>query len=450
MSASVAAPAASSLNKRIFRAAGAVTAAGIAVKLIATCKEFVVAGVYGRTDAMDAFLVALLIPGLLVNLVSESMNQALIPTLVRVRAIAGHESAQRLLSNAMLWSCVALGGVSLAMALGARAFFPLIASNFTSAKLQLALNVFYVLLPSVLLTGIASNCTAVLNTLDHFMISAIAPIVTPALIIIFALVLGARTGVWAMVIATLGGALVQAIWMAWLMNASGYQFRLRWFGMNEETRDVAHQYTRILLSSVVACSGLLVDQSMAAALPAGSVSALTYANRFVSVTLTLMGGAIASASTPVFSELVASGAWKECRRVVHSWLRITAFISAPIALALMLVAPWLIRVAFQHGAFGAQDTAAVTPVLIMYAIQIPFFVCSRVFYRCLLAMQRSDVILLCGIVNLALDVVLNLVLMHAMGVAGIALATSLWTISTFAFLWWWTRKLLSTEIEIAL
>jgi putative peptidoglycan lipid II flippase len=45
--------------------------------------------------------------------------------------------------------------------------------------------------------------------------------------------------------------------------------------------------------------------------------------------------------------------------------------------------------------------------------------------------------------NLILDIVLNLVLMRRMGVAGIALATSLWTVSTFFFLWYWARRLLA-------
>jgi putative peptidoglycan lipid II flippase len=38
--------------------------------------------------------------------------------------------------------------------------------------------------------------------------------------------------------------------------------------------------------------------------------------------------------------------------------------------------------------------------------------------------------------------VLNLVLMRRMGVAGIALATSLWTVSTCIFLWFWALRLL--------
>ena len=88
------------------------------------------------------------------------------------------------------------------------------------------------------------------------------------------------------------------------------------------------------------------------------------------------------------------------------------------------------------------ELAVVASVTAMYAIQIPFIVSSRVFYRFIIAMRRTDLALTCGMLNLILDVVLNLVLMRWMGVAGIALATSLWTVSTFLFLWYWSRRLL--------
>ena len=150
---------------------------------MATFKEIAVAGVYGRSDAMDAFLVAALIPSLLVNLISESMNQALVPTLIRVREREGHERAQQLLSSSMLWMCVLLAAVSVLMALTARGFFPLIASHFPRAKLELSIHLFYGLLPVVLITGVATNCTAVLNTFDRFAWPALAPVVIPLTII---------------------------------------------------------------------------------------------------------------------------------------------------------------------------------------------------------------------------------------------------------------------------
>ncbi len=435
------------VNAQVLRAAFSVTAVGVVVKLVATGKEIAVAGVYGRSDAMDAFLAASLLPGLLVNLISESMNQALVPTLIRVREREGRERAQQLLSSSMLWMCVLLAAVSVLMALTARGFFPLIASHFAPAKLDLAVRLFYALLPVVLITGIATNCTAVLNTFDRFAVPALAPVLIPLAIIAGALTLGGRLGIWALVYATLAGSLLHAGVVAGMMDARGYRFRLRWHGMTEATREVAGQYGPVLLSAGLASGGLLVDQSMAAMLPAGSVSALVYGGRFVSVALTLLAGAVSTAVTPYFSRMIALGDWAGCRRAVKSWVRLTALVSAPLAALLIVGSHALVRIALQHGAFGQRDTAVVARVLAMYAIQIPFFVASRVYYRFIVAMRRTDLALTCGMLNLVLDIVLNLVLMRWLGVAGIALATSLWMVSTFVFLWYWTWKLMPRAAE---
>jgi putative peptidoglycan lipid II flippase len=432
-----------SVNRRIFRAAASVTAVGILVKLAATAKEMVVAGIYGRSDAMDAFLAAALVPGLLINLISESMNQALVPTLIRVREREGHERAQQLLSSSMLWMCLLLAVASVLMAMTARGFFPLIASHFSAGKMDLSIRIFYRLLPIVLITGIATNCTAVLNTFDRFAWPALAPLVIPLTVVVGALALGGRMGIWALVYATVGGSLLHAGLVAGMMEQSGYRFRLRWHGMTEASREVAGQYGPVLLSAVVASGGLLVDQSMAAMLPAGSVSALVYGNRFVSVVIALLAGAVSTAVTPYFSRMIAQRDWEGCRHTVRTWVRVTALVSVPLAALLIAGSHAIVRLAFERGAFGRRDTAVVAGVMAMYSIQIPFFVASRVFYRFIVAMRRTDLALYCGMLNLILDIVLNLVLMRQMGVAGIALATSLWTVSTFLFLWYWTGRLLA-------
>jgi putative peptidoglycan lipid II flippase len=435
-------PGESSAHRRILLAAGSVLAAGVVVKIVSTGKEFVLAGIYGRSDAMDAFLAAFLIPNLLINLMAESMNQALIPALIRVRIREGRESARKLLSSSMLSMCVLLLLASLVMAAAARTVFPLIASGFAPLKLELSVRLFYALLPVVLLTGIAANCNAVLNSVGRFALPAIAQLVMPLSIAAGALLFHARWGIWALVYATVFGAVAHAAIVASMMQASGYPFRLRWYGNDQAAREVGRQYVPLLFSSVVASGGLLADQAMAAMLPAGSVSALAFAGRFVSVVVTLMAGAIASAVTPYMSAMIAQSDWQGCRRTLRTWSLGMAAVSVPIAVMLITAAQPLIRMTLQHGQFGPGDTAVVRSVLVMYAIQIPFFVVSRVYYRFVIAMRRTDLVLYCGLLNLALDIVLNLVLMRWLGVAGIALATSLWSIGTLLFLWYWAKKLL--------
>jgi putative peptidoglycan lipid II flippase len=208
---------------------------------------------------------------------------------------------------------------------------------------------------------------------------------------------------------------------------------------------VARQYGPVLLSALVAAGGLLVDQSMAAMLPAGSVSALVYGSRFVSVVVALGAGALSTAITPYFSRMIARGDWAGCRHSLRTWTALTAAVSIPVAAVMIAAAGPIVRLAFEHGAFGPRDTSVVASVMAMYAVQIPFFVVSRVFYRFIVAMRRTDIALYCGLINLALDIVLNIALMRWMGVAGIALATSLWTVSTFLFLGYWARKLLAAS-----
>ena len=431
--------------RRVFHAATTVAVFGAAVKLISTAKEFVLAGVYGRSDAMDAFLIAFMVPNLLINLFAESMNQALIPTLVRVRIQEGRERAQELLAHTMMRLVLLLACASVAMAALAPIVFPLIASNFTAPKLALSVRMFYALLPVVLLSGIASNCAAVLNTMRRFAIPALAPGLMPLAVIACAMLLGRQFGIWAIVYGTLLGAAAYAVSMGWLMNGHGYRFALRRAGYSEAAHEVARQYGPVLLSSVVASGGLLVDQVMAAMLPAGSVSALVYAGRFSSVVVTLLAGAIASALTPYFSELVAERDWNGCRKSLRHWTLVVTVASVPAAIVLVAGAPLIVRLTLEHGVFSEHDAAAVTPVMAMYALQIPFFAISRVYYRFVLAMRRTDLILYCGILNLALDVVLNLLLMRWIGLAGIALATSLWTVATLVFLWFWSGKLLAGQ-----
>ncbi len=294
-----------------------------------------------------------------------------------------------------------------------------------------------------MLSGIASNCSAVVNATEKFAVPALLPAIIPAVTVGGAVLLHGSFGIWALVFATVAGSLIYACLTVIMMRSSGYQFQLRWHKGDNAARQVARQFGPVLLSSVVASGGLILDQAMAAMLPPGSVSALVFANRFVSVVIMLLAGAVSSAIVPYLSKMIAVRDWSGCRATIRSWAWISAAVSIPIALLLIAGAHFLVRVTLQHGAFGSSDTAIVTPVLAMYAIQIPFFVVSRVFYRFVVAMRRTDLILYCGTVNLVLDAILNLVLMRVMGVAGIALATSLWTISTLAFLWFWANRLLS-------
>lgn len=433
-----------SAQRRILRAASWITAATVLVKLVATGKELVVAAVFGRGVLIDAFMLAVLIPGLLVNLFAESMNQALVPALIHLRAAQGEAAAERLLTAALSLSFLLLAALTTLLALTAPVFFPIL-FHLSPAMLPLGIHLFRVLLPFALLSAVASNGAAILNASERFAAPAFAPILMPLVTVIALLLLPRAWGIWSLVGGNLLGAGLWALLILALVLHSGQRFGPIVFTpavFTPELRQLFVQYATILLSCLVATGGLLADQVLASWLPVGSVAALTWASRFSAVLMAILGGAIGTALTPYLTQSIAARDWSGCRRILRRYTLLSAAIALPLAAILVVASRPIIALAFQHGAFRAQDTTLVAFVQSMFALQIPFFVVSRVFYRFLLAMRRSSLVLACGVLNLILDIILNLVLMRLMGVAGIALATSLWMISTFIFLAFLARRIL--------
>jgi len=93
-------------NQKILRAIVVVSLCSIVAKLGATGKELAVAAWFGRGDAVDAFLIALLVPSTVVGLVASSFSGALIPTYIQVREEQGQEAAQELFSSVQVASPV--------------------------------------------------------------------------------------------------------------------------------------------------------------------------------------------------------------------------------------------------------------------------------------------------------------------------------------------------------
>lgn len=426
--------ASSNVSFSIFRAALLVGVGSVFVKLAATGKEFIVAGYFGRGDALEAFLIAFLVPGFIVAIAGLSFNAALIPTLVQLREQKGKAAAQQLLSNVTLLNQGLLLILSIAIAIAGPRMLTLMGSGFGPEKLALTCRLFYVLLPWVLINGLVVTWGAVLNAGERFLLSSLTPVLTPALGMFFLLGVGRSWGIWAYAVGTVVGGLAEAIVLASRLKYQGYQFLPRWYGMNAETRQVCKQWIPVMAGALLVCGVGSVDQSMAAMLPAGSVAALNYGTRIIAAIVGLASNSLSTAVTPYFSRMVAKGQFSLCRRTLNTYRAITVAVTVPITALLIIFSKPLVTTLYQRGAFSAADTAVVSHVQMMLSIQIPFYALSMLHVRLISAMKRNDLLLYAAAINLTLDVILNVICMKYWGVAGIALATSFYYIVSSTFI----------------
>jgi len=126
-----------SINRKIFRAALIVGVLGILARIAGTGKELVVAHAFGRSDALDAFLIAYLMPAFAVNLLMGALGSALLPVLVETRQKQGAHAAEEFLSSTVCLSAVVLLIVAALLGLCEPSYLPRVGHGLPAAKLLL-------------------------------------------------------------------------------------------------------------------------------------------------------------------------------------------------------------------------------------------------------------------------------------------------------------------------
>lgn len=435
-------------NARIFRASVVVSALGAVATGATAIKELTIARYFGRNDAIDAFFIAYLIPSFVVNLVAGSLGAALIPVFVDVRRHRGEAPAQELFSGVMFLNLLVLLAIAAFLGLLSPYYLPYLGSGFSAEKLRLTRELLLGLLPIIALGGTALSVTAVLNAGERFALPAMVPLVTPAAVILFIVLAAGRWGAFAIVVGTVLGSFLEAAILAKALQGHGIRLQFKWKGLTPDIRSVIQQFSPMIAGSFLMGSTLVVDKSMAAMLPGGSVAALSYANKIISGVIVIGAAALSTATFPYFSRMVSDQDWAGCRHTLKKYSVLVASVSVPFTLCLIAFSKPIVTILFQRGAFTAADTELVNRVQICYLVQVPFYTLGMLFVRFLSAARRNELLLYGAGMSLVLDVVLNLVFMRYWGVAGIGLSTSIVYMCSFFYLMLSSLKLLSESQEL--
>jgi putative peptidoglycan lipid II flippase len=414
-----------SLSGRIMTAAFAVAAMTVLVKLAALLKEILVAHRFGAGDALDAFYIAVLLPTFLAGIVGDSFNAAFIPVYVEIRETAGAQASQRLLANVAAAGLSALFAAAVLLGLFSDLLLPLLGSGFAPQKLAVARLLMLPLLGSLALSGLNSLWRAALTVHDGFAVSAITPIAHPLLVLVTLVAFAANLGIYALAYGTLLGSCGDLVLCGYALKKRGIALRPHWHGFDQPLRRVLMQYLPMVAGAMLLGSTVLIDQSMAATLDAGSVSALNYANKLVMLPLLVGVYSMAVAIFPSFSRLDANGDWIGLRRILATYTRLILVVSVPVTLLLIIFSQQLVALFFQGGAFSRSDTHLVGEVVALFSFQIPFYALGMLYVRAISAIKRNQILMWGTVISVALNAGLNLVLMRLIGLAGIALSTSI-------------------------
>jgi putative peptidoglycan lipid II flippase len=432
-----------SINRRILGAALTIGILTFGVHLVAMVKELVVAASFGTGDVLDAFLIAMVIPTFVINVIAVPLHSALIPTYIQVRDQEGIEEAQTILSSMMVYCIGMLLIVTVILTLLGPSLFPILASGFDSEKIHLTEMIFYCLIPIILIQGVVTIWSAVLNARRRFILAAIAPAIVPFVIII-ALISGKSSwGIYTLAGGTIIGFIGEAVVIGFGLKRQGLRLKPQFIIKNPYLRVVIKQYALIIAGAFLMSSTNLIDQGMAAMLRPGSVAVLNYGSRLVNLGIGLIATSLGVAVFPYFSSQAAHKDWSGLLQTAHFYLRWVFIVMIPISLFVFTFSETIIRLIFERGAFSPEDTRLVSQVQALFGLQIPLHIGGILLVRVLSSLQKNHILIWASGFNLFIKIILNYFFVMWIGVAGIALSTSFMYLGSLLFVYYFVRVFLN-------
>lgn len=433
---------------RLARSAGLIGAATMTSRVLGVARETVLAALFGAGNDMDAFNVAFRVPNLLRDLFAEgAISAALVPTFTRALTRRGRAEAWRL-GNLVINALIAITLLLviagwLAAPWLARAFAPEYA--LVPGKLELTTLLIRVMVPFLTLIAIAVAMMGMLNALRRFFVPAVSPAMfnVATLFAAFALVpLMPRLGwprIAAIAVGTLLGGVGQ-IAIQWpLLHREGWRYAPVLDTRDEGLRDVMRLMAPATIGLAAIQVNVFVNTVLATGEGTGAVSWLNYAFRLMYLPIGVFGVSIGTAALPEISRHTAVSDSDGLRRTVANALRLTIVLNVPATVGLIVLAGPIVSLLLERGRFGPGDTAATAAALIAYAPGLLGYAAVKIASPTFYALRDSRTPVLVSAVAVAINIVLNLVLVRVLGFRGLALGTTVAAIAHAGILLWLLR-----------
>jgi len=442
-------PARVASRDRLARDAGLTGIATLTSRVLGLARDQVLAGYFGAGNDMDAFVVAFRVPNLVRDLFAEgAMSAAFVPTFTRELTLEGKEHAWRLGNNVLNGLLIVTGAL---VVLGIVFAGPLVAAyagDFARVpgKLELTIELARIVLPFLTLVAIAAAAMGMLNSLHHYFVPALSPAMFNVATIVGVVALTPlmpRLGqppIMAVAIAALAGGFGQAAIQWPPLRREGFRYRFTF-----APRDPAlHRILVLMGPGTIGLAAtqvnLFVNTVLATSQGTGAASWLTYAFRLMYLPIGLFGVSIGTAVLPAVSRHATAGDTASMRRTVSRGLALMLALNVPATLGLVVLAQPIVQLLFERGRFLPADTAATAAALRLYAVGLAGYSAVRIASPTFYAIGESRVPAIVSGVAIVVNVSASVLLVRAIGFAGLALGTSLAAIANAALLLWLLRR----------
>jgi len=451
-------------KRRLAVAAAFLVLATAGSRVLGLIREIVMVSYLGLDVEMGAFTVANRVPGLVRTLLADTaLSAAFIPVFSGMLEKQRRRDAWQVAFTVTVLATAALGVVTVLGMIFAPAVVRVVAPGFADQPEVVALTVHLmrVMFPTVVILGIAGMFMGILNSYSHFALPAVAPIAWNLVIIGVVIAFSAGYGIKALAWGVLAGTVVElaiqvpAVWRRrWRRGGPSHEPRIaglaeslpepavavggdgakspyRLAFRSPEVRRVGLLLGPVILSLGIINFNAFIDTIIATLISIPAPAIIERAFRLFQLPQGVFAIAIGTVLFPAFSRHAAANRMKEFREDLSTGIRQIFFVTLPFAAFFAVLALPTVRLIYEHGKVTSGQAELVASALLFFSVGMAFVSVNTLLNRAFYSIQKPWLPLVTGVVNLALNAGLDLLLYKPLGVGGITLSTSVVSLVNF-------------------
>lgn len=406
------------------RSATIIALGNIASRILGLVRETTIAYFFGASGLVSAFQAASTIPTMIFDLLIGGMlSAALVPVFSDYARPERRREFGQVVGTVLSVIGLAVAGLVILVELLAGPITRLVAGGFSPELLAVTETLLRIMTPAVWFLALAGVVTGALYALQRFTFPAFGAAVFNLGIILAALALQQRLGIYALAVGVLLGSMLQLVLQAPDL------FRARVIisvGLRHPAlRRIWLLYLPILFGLLVSQVQVIIDRRLASGTGEQSLAWMRGATTLFQLPHGLVAVAISLAALPALAQFFAAGNEGDFRRTLGRGLRTVLLLTVPATVGLWLLATPVVQLVFQRGQFMPSDTEAVVRALSLYLLGlVPAsldWLLNYTFYA------RNDTLTpaIVGVVSVGIYLAFALLLVRPLGYLGLVLADSM-------------------------
>jgi len=387
-------------------------------------RDILVAKYFGANQQVDAFMVALSLPMLILGGLGFALSTALVP--IYRKTIVSSEAIQ---ANKLAGSAVGLVSVmSISLALIILViphhFIDLIAPLLPESTRMLAVEFTRWLVLYVVGLNLVYILTAIYHSCHHFKVPAFSDLLFNITIILVMIGVSLPLGIYSLIYGHIIG----------IFLCVGVQFYflfrrdLPGFGVNLEKSNLKSLLVYaapILLFDFSLQVAIVIENYFASGLTEGSIAALNYAKRLNISIVALIAVNLSKGVFPTLSQLYLENKRDQTRDLFIKINKQLIFTFIPLSVFLFVFRTEIIKALFMRGAFDQEALELTSTAFLFYAAGLVIAAIEPVFLRACYAFSDSRTPLLSSYLSIPFVILITYILTPVMGLSGIALSTNI-------------------------